>query len=323
MYEALLNFISQLEDVNEYKLLIWKTGTFRAGINPVSKLKTSRSWADLGSAAQGLIKRGSVPVELMQRHQPKRDELGRIQFSELDSREIAHQMTILDFENFQMVQDSELYHLNWKNSKAAKMAPNVLKLVERFNKISFWVVTEIVNQHRLRERVHLIKKFISIAEYCKEINNLNGVMEIIAGLNMFAVQRLKNTWEQIPTKATNSLVDMNLLMDPKNNYKAYRAALQTLKAPLMPYLGVTLRDITFIEEGNSDFVGDSKEGMINLDKLMMKGGVIAEIRQFQFQRFTLDRMDGMQDFFDHMNVLPEEELIEMSLRCEPRIQPES
>ena len=39
------------------------------------------------------------------------------------------------------------------------------------------------------------------------------------------------------------------LGDPEGSYKAYRSALKAAPLPALPYLGVYLKDLTFIEDG--------------------------------------------------------------------------
>ena len=76
------------------------------------------------------------------------------------------------------------------------------------------------------------------------MRNFNGVMEVIGGINMWAVTRLKQTWEQLPPRSHQIVEELNALMENKANYKNYRNALRSAPLPLMPYLGVYLRDLT-------------------------------------------------------------------------------
>ena len=98
---------------------------------------------------------------------------------------------------YRNISESELYHLAWRNDnpKRLRLAPNVVKLVERFNNVSYWVATEIVMVTTLRERVQVLRKFIQVAEHLAQLSNYNGVMEVIGGINMWAVTRLKSTWD--------------------------------------------------------------------------------------------------------------------------------
>ena len=65
-------------------------------------------------------------------------------------------------------------------------------------------------------------------------------MEILGGINTWAVQRLKNTWEAIPKEVLKTLEELDNLMENKQNYKAYRNALKMSSSqnqPTLPYLG--------------------------------------------------------------------------------------
>jgi hypothetical protein len=76
------------------------------------------------------------------------------------------------------------------------------------------------------------------------LNNFNGVMEIIGGLNYHAVSRLKSTWEALPSNALRTFETLNDTMDNKLNYKNYRAALKNAaKGSVVPYLGLFSVDI--------------------------------------------------------------------------------
>ena len=76
-------------------------------------------------------------------------------------------------------------------------------------------------------------------------------MSILAGLNMSVVSRLKSAWQLLPDKYTSLLKHLDELMSSKNNYKMYRSELSKSRKmarsdnpPILPYLGVYLRDLT-------------------------------------------------------------------------------
>jgi len=231
---------------------------------------------------------------------------------------VAQQLTLIEYETFVNIEDSEFLHLNWKcenQKQRKKLAPHIVKLVERFNLVSYWVATEIVMQTEAKPREKTVRKFISVAEHLRELNNFNGVMEIIGGLNLWPVQRLKQTWEEVGSmKGTIDKLDN--LMENKQNYKVYRSALAGAKAPLLPYLGVCLRDMLFVEEGNGNYI-NKDEGVINFEKLQLMGGVILQVRQFQQEPYQFQYEHVVQDYLSKLLTLPEEMLSKHSLLCEP------
>ena len=50
---------------------------------------------------------------------------------------------------------------------------------------------------------------------------------------------------------------------PQSNYKNYRDKLSITPVPAVPYIGVFLKDLTFIADGNPDYI---RGGLVNLHK---------------------------------------------------------
>merc|ERR1712137_197277 len=72
------------------------------------------------------------------------------------------------------------------------------------------------------------------------------------------------------------------LMDPSGSFKNYRKAIQTTRLPALPYLGVPLTDLTFIEE-NPDDVEDKRSGktVINFTKRCMVYEIVEKLLDYQ------------------------------------------
>ncbi len=74
--------------------------------------------------------------------------------------------------------------------------------------------------------------------------------------------------------------DLCKLMSRELNFKTFRAHLHNVNPPCIPYLGVYLTDLTFIEDANPDYLDEAKL-IINFDKRRMVAQVILEIQQYQ------------------------------------------
>ena len=70
--------------------------------------------------------------------------------------------------------------------------------IARFNYVNQWVVTAVTTCKGVHQRKETIVKLIQVADQCHALNNFNGIMEIISGLQSSAVHRLKQTWELVP-----------------------------------------------------------------------------------------------------------------------------
>jgi son of sevenless-like protein len=80
-----------------------------------------------------------------------------------------------------------------------------------------------------------------------------------------------------------------------------------------------LTDLTFIEDGNPDFLKSSNQ-LINFSKRMKTADVIREIQQYQSVPYNLNPVQEIQTFID-VNLKDSKDvkdLYEQSLSLEPR-----
>lgn len=66
-------------------------------------------------------------------------------------------------------------------------------------------------------------------------------------------------------------------MTAEGSYKNYRTTIQSVQPPCVPYIGVYLLDLTYIEDGNPDNLGNR----INFSKRTMVSRVIQQLQQYQ------------------------------------------
>lgn len=236
---------------------------------------------------------------------------------DVDEEEIARQMTLIDFEIYSSIKLSELLNQSWNKPKLRHRSPNVIRMINRFNEVSHWVATSILRQERIRDRSRTMAKFIRIADYLlKTLNNFNTTMAILAGLNGAAVHRLKHTREEMPRHIQQAYTDMQHALDSNQSYKGYRNLLLHANPPCIPYLGVYLTDLTFIEDGNPDFIGK----LINFTKRKYIYDVIAKVKQYQYTSYNLQPVYQIscllvQPVREHMD---EDKQFKVSLQREPR-----
>jgi len=104
---------------------------------------------------------------------------------------MARQLTLLESTLFRAIRPHEFLNQNWSKPGRELNSPNILIMIEWFNKVSLWASTTMVLANDNKDRIQIIKKWIDVAEECRKLNNLNSVMEILGGLRMAAVSRLK------------------------------------------------------------------------------------------------------------------------------------
>ncbi|VDM31598.1 unnamed protein product [Hydatigera taeniaeformis] len=187
-------------------------------------------------------------------------------FDRIPALDIAEELTYLDFHIFRSIKTQELLNQVWmKDGKEAK-APHVMLVTKRFNEVSKLVVSEIISRSQIPDRAACIEKWIAIADICRCLQNYNGVLQICAALENSSVHRLKATWEVVAKPSKQSLEKLLTLVAANARFKNMREQLHQCDPPCIPYLGMYLTDLSFIEEGALDI---TEHGLINFCKMRM------------------------------------------------------
>uniref|UniRef100_A0A3Q3H221 Rap guanine nucleotide exchange factor (GEF) 3 n=1 Tax=Labrus bergylta TaxID=56723 RepID=A0A3Q3H221_9LABR len=193
---------------------------------------------------------------------------------QMGSKDIANELTNHDWELFNAVHEVELiYYVFGRHKFPGAITANLERFVRRFNEVQYWVVTELCLCEDLVKRAVLLKKFIKMAAVLKEQKNLNSFFAVMFALSNSAVQRLYKTWERIPSKTKRIYCAYERLMDPSRNHRAYRLAVAKLSPPYIPFMPLLLKDMTFINEGNPNYV----EKLVNFEKMVRQKKVLVPL----------------------------------------------
>ena len=234
---------------------------------------------------------------------------------DLNPLEVARQMTLIETKLFRNIAPNECNGLAWSKKDAKERSPNILKMINRFNQVSDWVVTEIVKPDNPKQRTETLSMFIEIAARCESLNNLNGAMEIISALGNSAVHRLKMHWAELSKKVMASYDSLKEILSSNQSYKATRDHLKKCEGACIPYLGMYLTDLTFIEDGNPDKTGD----LHNFAKRIFVSNVIQEIQQYQQTPYNIRAVPAIQEFLQNFeNNITSEQAYQRSLEIIPR-----
>uniref|UniRef100_A0A8C4FAH7 Rap guanine nucleotide exchange factor (GEF) 3 n=1 Tax=Dicentrarchus labrax TaxID=13489 RepID=A0A8C4FAH7_DICLA len=202
---------------------------------------------------------------------------------QMGSKDIANELTNYDWELFTAMHEVELvYYIFGRHKFPGAITANLERLVRRFNEVQHWVVTELCLCEDLVKRAILLKKFIKIAAVLKEQKNLNSFFAVMFGLSNSAVHRLYKTWERIPSKTKRIYCAYERLMDPSRNHRAYRLAVAKLSPPYIPFMPLLLKDMTFINDGNPNYV----EKLVNFEKLRMIAKTVKIVRGCRSQPYV-------------------------------------
>ncbi|KAH0356145.1 ras GEF, partial [Aureobasidium melanogenum] len=214
----------------------------------------------------------------------------RLTLLDLDAVEIARQLTIIESKRFCAIQPHELLGLGW--TKKNGRGENVRAMSKFSTSLTNLVADSILEVEQIKRRVAVLKHWIKIAKLCLDIDNYSALMAISCSLTSSAIARLHQTWDQLPPKTNAIFEEIKEIVDISRNYATLRQRLQTPKAPCLPFVGMYLTDLTFVDAGNSNTRplpsddGDVTQTrmVINFDKHMRSARV-------EYLEGQLDRVD--------------------------------
>lgn len=122
-------------------------------------------------------------------------------------------------------------------------------------------------------------------QHFRALRNWHGVMAVYSALNLSAIQNLKGMWkvkhvisplmiQNVSRKGINTIREIEKIIDARRNFKNYREMIKLIEEPFVPFEGLFLSDITFIEE-NPSVEGD----LLNVDKMQMLGDILKMIKR--------------------------------------------
>lgn len=204
--------------------------------------------------------------------------------------ELARQLTLIDSDIFCAIQPDELLGLEFTKRTDDSRAIHVRQITRLATDLAHLVTDSILREADVKKRALVIKQWIKVARNLLELSNYDSLMAIICSLSSSMIMRLKHTWEHVPTKHQSSLDELKAVVDVSRNYSILRQRLANSppNTPTLPFVGLYLTDLTFVDAGNSDtrFLpqpGDSGEkiNVVNFDKHMRTARIIGQLQAHQ------------------------------------------
>uniref|UniRef100_A0A8C5I8M5 Ras-specific guanine nucleotide-releasing factor 1-like n=1 Tax=Gouania willdenowi TaxID=441366 RepID=A0A8C5I8M5_GOUWI len=203
-------------------------------------------------------------------------------FESHSALEIAEQLTMLDHLVFKVIPYEEFFGQGWMKNEKNERTPYIMKTTKHFNDISNRIATEILHWDDVNNRVAVIEKWVAVADICRCLHNYNAVLEITSSLNRSSIFRLKKTWLKV-SKQVSVIYYIIQRTDKISVHEMFPVL--SCDPPCVPYLGMYLTDLAFIEEGTPNYTEDN---LVNFSKMRMISHIIREIRQFQQTAYKVD-----------------------------------
>ncbi|KAJ5690576.1 hypothetical protein N7462_004968 [Penicillium macrosclerotiorum] len=244
----------------------------------------------------------------------------KLKFLDIDPTEFARQLTIIESRLYSKIRPTECLNKTWQKKVGPdepEPASNVKALILHSNQLTNWVAEMILTQSDVKKRVVVIKHFVNVADKCRVLNNYSTLTSIISALGTAPIHRLGRTWGQVSGRTSAILEQMRRLMASTKNFGEYRETLHLANPPCIPFFGVYLTDLTFIEDGIPSLTPSE---LINFNKRAKTAEVIRDIQQYQNVPYLLQPVPELQDYIlSNLQAAGDvHDMYDRSLEIEPR-----
>jgi len=147
------------------------------------------------------------------------------------------------------------------------------------------------------------------------MNSFNMQMAVMSAFGQSPIHRLKYTFLAIRPKLLESAQRFQTLFSSEGSSRNYREAIKNVTPPAIPFLGVYLTDLTFIDEGNPKYVD---EKLVNFRKKQLEYDVIIQVLRFQESPFQFNLVPQISSMIKALPTMEENEMYDISLTLEPR-----
>ncbi|KAL1296833.1 hypothetical protein AAFC00_004456 [Neodothiora populina] len=224
--------------------------------------------------------------------------------TDFDPTEIARQFTLIQSRTFCAIEAQELLNTKW--TKASSANSNIRTMARFATDLTNLVADSILSAEELKKRALVIKHWIRIGKACLNLSNYDSVMAIVCSLSSSTILRLRASWSAVSQKWKNTFEELKNVVDISRNYAVLRQRLRTPRAPCLPFVGIYLTDLTFVDAGNQDFrtLPSSDDTIqpikiINFDKHMRTARIISDLQRYQVC-YRLRAVDELQEWINTM-----------------------
>ncbi|VDN04562.1 unnamed protein product [Thelazia callipaeda] len=212
--------------------------------------------------------------------------------------DIASQITLIDIPLFKAITAQELLKGGWGKKNKHLDASNIVSFTDRFNSVCLWCQREILSYEKTTKRTEVLEHFIKIAKQLYILNNLHSTFSIISALQSLSIHRLVKTWSLISRPERAVFTNLKLLFESECNWKRLREHLNSAELPCIPYIGLYLTDLSFIDAASCVV---KKTYTVSLNKERKKKDIISRISYFQKSLYdNLTHIECLQKYLNSL-----------------------
>ena len=219
------------------------------------------------------------------------------------------------------IERKELYKAIFLKKVKNKTCPNIMECITQFNKLTSFIIEEILSYDLPKERAKIIEGWIKVAEYLKIRKDHNDCVAIYSALKNYIITGLKLTMKELKTKTKNLIKEVSEFCSFEGNYKNLRIDMINCldcNEFYVPYLGMLLRDISFYEANYEYLINGN---LINIEKIEKVQNTIDKFFEFKNIPDIYNKNNEYPQelgFFNNLEILKEDDLDILANKLEPK-----
>ena len=225
--------------------------------------------------------------------------------------EIARNLTLISYKMMSSIDVNELWSCNFSKEDKLLKAPNVIKLIERFDKLMLFIIEDICSYETNKAKAKIITKWANVAKKCKDLHNYNDLLIINQCFNHILLKKLISTWKKISKSTLILIAELNKFCTNQQCYINIRREIVGCKhIAYIPYLGILLREIVDIEDKYKYLEKFGNYNCINCIKLQKIFYEVKKFFEFKNYTFTFTQINDL-NILNQLNPRTEPEIEEM------------
>eukprot|EP01083_Nonionella_stella_P311179 1108590_1 len=227
----------------------------------------------------------------------------------LDPKQIAEQLTLIDFERMKKTKVREFLHYVCGIDDETK---NVFQMLNAYQGIIEYVEGSIMNVNKsfVDEIRNTIIRMIQICQHLVDLHNFHSAYAVYTGLALLSVQSLEEAWEDVDERYWNQFTQIQELFSSLRNHYHLRTMYESIcmnqsTSPSIPCMRLFLTDLERINKKSQSnttetCVGGYNRGqrMMGFSKSVQLANRIKALQSYQFHNrtnsFALQRNEDVQ-----------------------------
>eukprot|EP01127_Copromyxa_protea_P002267 TRINITY_DN1215_c0_g1_i3.p1 TRINITY_DN1215_c0_g1~~TRINITY_DN1215_c0_g1_i3.p1 ORF type:complete len:452 (+),score=37.72 TRINITY_DN1215_c0_g1_i3:708-2063(+) len=179
--------------------------------------------------------------------------------SDFSPQQLAHQMTLVDWKLWQMIQVEDFY-VN---------GPSVKRMIEHFRRIAHWVEKMI----QVLPPLVVISFLVEVSWEFFSIGNFNGLMYLMPGITREKAIHARHIFPELPDRIAMHYAELFEITKAPVNIKYF---MENANPPCIPFVGIFQMDASFLSH---TMLTDSQ--MINFTKKRHLAAIVSNLFKHQ------------------------------------------